>query len=37
VEKFEFAEDNVDLIQIGGKDITVEGTPGHVLDGNGPA
>jgi hypothetical protein len=27
----------VDLIQIGGQDITVDGTEGHVLDGNGPA
>jgi hypothetical protein len=36
-QRFEFAEDNVDLIQIGGTDITVEGAPGHILDGNGQA
>jgi hypothetical protein len=37
LQSFEFAEENVDLIQIGGTDITVEGAPGHVLDGNGQA
>jgi hypothetical protein len=26
-----------DLIQIGGTDITIQGEPGAVLDGNGPA
>ncbi|KAF2674514.1 glycoside hydrolase [Microthyrium microscopicum] len=34
---FEFADEDVDLIQISGRDITIQGTPGHVLDGNGPA
>jgi polygalacturonase len=36
-QTFAYEEENVDLIQIGGTDITVQGAPGHVLDGNGPA
>jgi polygalacturonase len=37
LKTFEYADWNTDLIEIGGKEITVEGAPGHIIDGNGPA
>jgi polygalacturonase len=33
---FGYAEKREDQIQIGGRDIVVEGAPGHIIDGNGP-
>lgn len=34
---WEFAEANYNLLQVGGVNLTVQGTPGSVLDGNGAA